>query len=167
MRIEQAKYECGFLQLEVKQCPEVMRFCFGFKPDDYEIKKKRKQRSKEANAYAWVLIDKLAQALNLSKTEVYRREIKDIGGVSEIISMPTAAIPRFKTTWERNGIGWQIDVMPSETPEYSNVVVYYGSSMYDTKQMSTLIDRLVEDCRACGIETLPPWKLDLMKGEIS
>ena len=44
-----------------------------------EVKQYRKKRSLDANAYCWVLIDKLAEKLNVSKTEVYRREIKEIG----------------------------------------------------------------------------------------
>ena len=35
-----------------------------------EIKKWHDRRSLTANAYAWVLIDKLAEALNLPKTEI-------------------------------------------------------------------------------------------------
>ena len=44
-----------------------------------------------------------------------------------------------------------------------NVVLYYGSSTFDTQQMSRLIDGLVQDCRALGLETLPPDKLALLK----
>ena len=39
---------------------------------------------------------------------------------------------------------------------YKRIVVYYGSSTYDTKQMSALIDSLVQEAQALGIETLPP-----------
>ena len=39
---------------------------------DVEIKKHRSRRSPDANAYAWVLIDKLACALGIGKAEVYR-----------------------------------------------------------------------------------------------
>ena len=40
---------------------------------------------------------------------------------------------------------------------------YYGSSTYNTKQMARLIDSIVEDCKAVGIETLTPATLDAMK----
>ena len=42
---------------------------------------------------------------------------------------------------------------------FTNVILYYGSSVYDTKQMSQLIDHLIQDARALGIETLPPEEL--------
>ena len=43
-----------------------------------------------------------------------------------------------------------------------NLAAYHGSSVYDTKQMSRLIDNLVQDCKEIGIETLPPEKLSLL-----
>ena len=46
-----------------------------------------------------------------------------------------------------------------------NVTLYYGSSTYDTKQMSRLIDNIVQDCQAVGIETLTPDKLALLLEE--
>jgi hypothetical protein len=46
-----------------------------------------------------------------------------------------------------------------------NVILYYGSSIYDSNQMSRLIDNLVSDCKDLGIETLPPEKLAAMTQE--
>lgn len=124
-----------------------------------EIKKWRKKRSLDANAYAWVLIDKIAQATGVSKTEVYRKVIREIGGVSEIVCVRTEAVDKLREGWEAHGLGWQTDVMPSKIKGCTNVVLYYGSSTYDTKQMSALIDSLVQDAQALGIETLPPHEI--------
>ena len=33
---------------------------------------------------------------------------------------------------------------------------FYGSSQYNTKQMSRLIDDIIQDCEALGIETKSP-----------
>jgi hypothetical protein len=43
------------------------------------------------------------------------------------------------------------------------VRAYYGSSTYNTRQMSRLIDSVVEDCKAVGVETLSPDRLESMK----
>ena len=40
----------------------------------------------------------------------------------------------------------------SKIEGYRNLRAYYGSSTYDTRQMSQLIDNLVQDCRALDIE---------------
>jgi hypothetical protein len=45
---------------------------------------------------------------------------------------------------------------------YRNLRAYYGSSTYDTRQMSALIDTLVQDCKALDIETLSDEKLSAM-----
>ena len=42
----------------------------------FEIKQFRKGRSLSANAYAWVLIDKIAAATDTKKSEVYRHAIR-------------------------------------------------------------------------------------------
>lgn len=56
-------------------------------------------------------------------------------------------------------MGWPTEIMPSKLPGCTTVIAWYGSSTYDTRQMSALIDHLVQDCRALDIETLPPDKL--------
>lgn len=165
MKITEVKYENGWLNLKTESISEAIRFCAEFVDGDYAITKKRKKRSLDSNAYAWVLIDKLAAALNLPKAEVYRMEIKEISGVSETVCVPNAAVKRFCETWEKNGLGWQTDVFPSKLKNCMNVVLYYGSSTYDTAQMNKLIDNIIEDCKALGIETLPPERLEFMKEE--
>lgn len=40
---------------------------------------------------------------------------------------------------------------------------YFGSSTYDTKQMSVLIDGVVSECQELGIETLPPDEIQDLK----
>ena len=67
-----------------------------------------------------------------------------------------------RESWEARGIGWQTETMPSKVEGCTNVVLYYGSSVYDTKQMSLLIDHLVQDAKAIGIETLTPRELESM-----
>ena len=128
-----------------------------------EVKRWYKRRSLDANAYCWVLIDKLAEKLNLSKKEVYRELIRSIAGVSETVCTKTIAVERLKETWSRNGLGWFAETYPSKIKDCTNVILYFGSSCYDTKQMSALIDLLVEDCKAQGIETATPEELARLK----
>ena len=42
------------------------------------------------------------------------------------------------------------------------VFLYSGSSEFDTAQMSRLIDNIVQDAKALGIETMPPKDLDAL-----
>lgn len=131
---------------------------------DLEVKEHRKKRSLDANAYAWVLINKLADAMRITPLEVYRQAIVNIGCNHEILPIKEEAVDHFKKIWEAKGLGWPcLDLGKSKIPGYRNLVCYYGSSTYDTRQMSQLIDNLVQDCKALDIETLTLDKLALLK----
>lgn len=128
-----------------------------------KIGKYREKRSLDANAYFFVLADKLAAKLNTTKEEVYRNSIKEIGGVSEIVCVKNEAVERLCAGWCTNGLGWQTDTFPSKIEGCTNVILYYGSSTYDKAQMSRLIDNIVQDCQAVGIETMTPNQLAELK----
>ena len=119
-----------------------------------DIKQARKRRSLDANSYAGVLIDQIAQRTGVRKSEVYRNAIKEIGGVSTIVCVQDIAVERLRENWQKNGLGWQTDTMPSKVGGCTNVILYYGSSTYDSKQMARLIDLLIQDAESLGIATL-------------
>lgn len=125
----------------------------------------RQKRSLNANAYAWVLMDKLAEKTHIPKTEIYKSYIKEIGGNSEIVCVMNEALDDLRNGWEHNGLGWLTDTLPSKIPGCTNVVLYFGSSIYDTKQMSRLIDMIIQDCRENDIEYLSPDELAKMLEE--
>ena len=132
---------------------------------DVTVKKHREKRSLDANAYSWVLLDKLADSTGTPKSEIYRREVRDVGGNTETVCVREKAVQNLCDGWNKNGVGWQTEVMDSKIDGCKNVVLYYGSSTFDTKQMSRLIDNIVQDCKALGIETLTPQQLDALKEE--
>lgn len=132
---------------------------------DVKVTKHRVKRSLDANAYAWVLIDKIAQKRRMSKSEVYRNAIREIGGVSEVVCIQNRAVKTMKDVWTRNGIGWQVEEMESKIDGCTNLILYKGSSVYDSRQMSALIDSLVQDARSIGIETRPQWEIDSLLKE--
>lgn len=120
-----------------------------------EVKEHRKKRSLDANAYCWVLINKLADVMRIPPTEVYRQAIQEISGNSEILPVREDAVEQFKQAWSHNGIGWMCrDMGKSKLPGYRNLMVYYGSSVYNSKQMSDLIENLVQDCKALDIDVM-------------
>lgn len=131
---------------------------------DVTVKKYRHKRSLDANGYAWVLIDKIAARMKLTKAQVYRDHIRVLGGVSETVCVQDRAVDRLREAWSKNGLGWQSETFPSKIEGCTNVTLYYGSSAYDTFQMSALIDQLVQSCKALGIETLPPEQLNSLIG---
>jgi hypothetical protein len=132
---------------------------------DCILQEHREKRSLDANAYAWVLMDKLAEVTNIPKEDIYREAIRNIGGNTETVCVKAAAADKVSSCWSRNGLGWLTDTLESKLAGCVNIILYYGSSTYDREQMSRLIDNLVEDCKALGIETMPPEKLAMMTDE--
>lgn len=128
-----------------------------------EVKRWRNRRSLSANSYAWVLIDKLSEALVIPKEEIYRHTIRHIGGVSTMICILESAADEMTEHWKAKGLGWMVERMPSKISGCVDLLLYYGSSTYDTKQMSALIDRLVAECKELDIETMPPAELAALK----
>lgn len=129
------------------------------------IKENRKRRSLDANSYFWVLADKLAERVHERKEDIYRSYIKDVGGNSEIICIQDKALDRFCERWEQGHIGRFTETIPSKIDGCTNVIVYYGSSDFDTASMSRLIDLIVQDCKEQGIPTLEDIELQRLCDE--
>lgn len=128
-----------------------------------EIKEYREKRSLDANALYWVLCDKLSEKIGISKEKIYRQHVKDIGGNTVILPIRDDAKEQFIHNWQGRGIGWPCDeIGESKLTGYTNVICYYGSSTYDSAQMSRLIQFIVQDCKDQGIETLTPNEISLI-----
>lgn len=121
-----------------------------------EMKKYRKKRSLDANAYCWILCEKIAKELSkdgtiLTKEKIYQDGILQIGTFEPMI-IEEKAFENFKRIWERQGLGFLIQEV-SRKNKCVKVHCYYGSSTYDTKEMSLLINLLVELAKSLNIET--------------
>uniref|UniRef100_UPI00402AE40A hypothetical protein n=1 Tax=[Ruminococcus] torques TaxID=33039 RepID=UPI00402AE40A len=129
-----------------------------------EIKQYRKKRSLDANAYLWTLCDKISRVIpDTTKEDVYRNAIHDVG-VFEIVPIKDEAVERWMDNWKVKGLGWIAEVLhPAKTDGYTLVINYYGSSTYNAKEMSRLIDNVVMTAKECGVETLTPDELEQMK----
>lgn len=152
----------AYLMLKTNQ-QDAVRFCGEMeqgKTYEAELKKQTKKRSLDANAYAWVLIGKIAEKTNVPRVEVYRSAIKEIGGNYDVVCAQDKAVEALRESWSKNGIGWITDTFPSKIEGCTNVVVYYGSSCYDTQQMNRLLNLLLQDCQQLGIEVKPQEEID-------
>ena len=132
------------------------------KPLQVEFKVRRQKRSLDANGYAWVLCDKIAQQIRSTKELVYKEAIRDAGVWSDV-AVKRKELAAFITHWESQCIGYQTDVHDHELKDYNRVRIYLGSSKYNTKEMSRLIDWLIDEAKELGIETLTPRELAQIK----
>ena len=131
---------------------------------DCEIKEHREKRSLDANAYMWVLLGELSKVMRIPPDDLYRGYVLNLGGNYLVGAYANEDVPKIIRMWEHNGDGWMAkDMGPAGKDGESNIRFYYGSSVYDTATMSRLIDNVVQDCKAVGVETLTPEKLSLLK----
>lgn len=136
---------------------------------DIEIKKHRNKRSNDANSYCWALCEKTADKLSdedvkNTKETVYRKAIREVGIYKDFCKLSLDDAKTLRTAWGMLGTGWiteQVDY--SRDGERVTLRCYYGSSRYNTKQMSRLIDNLVEECKTLGIPTDTPEQIEQIK----
>ena len=119
----------------------------------YEVKEVKRRRSLDSNAYAWVLLGKLQDKLHIAKEDIYKSLIKEIGSY-EVIPVKNEAVERFRQAWSKNGLGWITETTKSKLEGFTNVIAYYGSSTYNTSEMSRLIELIVQECKQQDIETM-------------
>lgn len=125
-----------------------------------EIKRYNKHRSLDLNAYCWVIIDKIAEKTKIKKTEIYRNAIREIGGVSTIVCVKDEAVEALCKNWSERGMGWITEQTKSKISGCTNVTLWYGSSVYDVRQMSALVDSLIQEANCLGIPTMTPDETD-------
>ena len=117
-----------------------------------EVYTKRKKRSKNSNSYFWELLQQLCEELNIDVIEEYKKRVKELG-IFKQWEIETSNVPTFEKLWSDRGIAWFTEKV-EEIGNKTIINAYYGSSSYNSKQMSKLIDNLVQDCRSVGIQTL-------------
>lgn len=117
-----------------------------------ELYVKKKKRSKDQNSYFWELLQQLCFEMNLDVIQEYKKRVKELG-IFKQWEIDTINVPTFEKLWSDRGIAW----FTEKVEEIGNKIIinaYYGSSSYNSKQMSRLLDNLVQDCKEVGIQTL-------------
>lgn len=120
----------------------------------YEIKEVRNKRSLNSNSYLWALCTHIADIMNLSKEEVYIKMLEDYG-VSLIIPLSVGTQP--------NGFFKYYKYFDKGVLNGKQCIWYKvlkGSSEYDSKEMSHLLNGVVEEAKNLGIVTLDEIELN-------
>ncbi len=131
---------------------------------ELKISVKKKKRSLDANRYMWHLCGEIAMALHTTRNEVYIGAIKE-AGVSELHLVMDEAVAAMIERWNQMGLGYIAEVAykSQKNPGSTAVILWYGSSTYDTGEMSHLIDYVVGEARELGIETMTADELAELK----
>lgn len=164
MKIDGADFKSGMLMLKTSD-PDALRFARTFKePGEYEISKSKKKRSMDANKYFWEIVGKLSAAMCIDKDTIYRSAVCAVGAFTTL-EIPNDAFDDFRRVWANKGLSWIAEKVDEKDNGNAIVRAYYGSSAYDAKEMSALIDYVLQDARAIGIETLDDQRISALLEE--
>ena len=133
------------------------------------IKKWREPRSMDANAYFHVLVNKIAEALNLSDDEAKRNLVVQYGALAkdEDGNVLGAMLPESADIDEFYPYTRCYKSMELEGKPYKCYLFYKRTHLMDSKEMSRLIDGAVQEARALGIDTDTPEQIARYKDEWS
>lgn len=123
----------------------------------FEVKPYRQKRSLNANSYAWALINEMANVLRTSKDEVYQEMLKRYGQSQVISVMSDIDISKFVKYYE------PIGTAHLQGKDFTHYRCFIGSSEYDSREMSILLDGIISEAELLGIETLPTTAIERMK----
>lgn len=123
----------------------------------FEIKENSRHRTLTQNAYAWSLINELANKLNLSKEETYLKMLKDYGQSTILSILKEVDINGFFKYYEIIG--------ESELKGkiFIHIKVFKGSSQFNTKEMAIFLNGIIQECESVGIPTLTEEQIKKLK----
>lgn len=123
----------------------------------FDLVEHRKKRSLNSNSYLWKLINEIANAMRMSKEEVYLQMLKDYGQ-SEVISLLSSInVDGYFKYYEVIGESML------NGKEFKHIRIFKGSSEYDTKEMSILLDGVVREAEQLGIQTMTKDEIEHLK----
>ena len=159
MRIETARVAGDELILKTKDLQEIRRFAYNFKAGDYEIVKQRKKRSNDANALCWKLCTEIANVLRTDKDSIYVDMLRKYGQSDIVSVLSTINVKGYFKYYDEFGKG------TVNGKEFTHYKVYKGSSEYDTREMSILLDGIIDEAKALDIEVISEREKSLLLQE--
>ncbi len=121
----------------------------------------KESRSLNANAYFHVLVDKIAEKMQLGADEIKVKMVLEYGtmatecGEPVIVALPKSANISEYWTYAK----WIADFIAKNGKPYSQYVFYKHTHTLDKSEMARLINGVVYEAQELGIETRTPDEL--------
>lgn len=119
---------------------------------------KHTRRSKDANSFLWVLCTKIGDKLRISKEEVYLNMLKSYG---QSIKLP---VRHGQEPYHITKYYEMIGTSKLNGIDADWYIFYKGSSQYNKKEMSILLDGVIQECANLQIPTITDEELEKLKG---
>lgn len=116
----------------------------------WDITKHREKRSNNANGLFWKCCEMIAQKIGTDKWSVYLDLIKRHGKHEYILVKPKA-LESMKKQWRECEELGEVNVNGKKAIQ---LLCYYGSSTYNSKQFSVLLDDAIDEMKRQGLR--PP-----------
>lgn len=131
-----------------------------------EIKRYREPRSKNANAYFHVLVNKIAEAQRLGNDEVKRQLVLEYGALAtdETGSVLGAMLPASASMDDFYPYAKWYKSKVLDGKEYDCYLFYKQTHTLDSKEMARLIDGTITVAKELGLETMTPDQLARLEG---
>lgn len=126
---------------------------------DVKIDKHREKRSLNANAYLWKLVTEIGNVLNKSKEEVYLQMLIDYGQSEMVSILSEIDVKGYFKYYKLAGTSLL------NGKEFNHYKIYKGSSEYNTKEMSILLNGVVQEAKNLGIKTKDDIELERLVEE--
>lgn len=114
-------------------------------------KRFREKRSLDANALLWVCLSKIADAMETptDKWDIYLQMLKRYGKFTHICVKPNV-VDAVKSQWRECEVIGEVNINGQKAVQ---MLCYFGSSTYDTKEFSRLLDGVISEMEQMGLET--------------
>ena len=140
------------INLQVDDCPtEELQTLAQCEKLSIEIKKYRKKRSLDANGMLWACLGEIANVLRADKWDIYLQMLKRYGKYTYICVKP-AVVEAVKAQWRECEVLGEMEVNGQKAVQ---MLCYFGSSTYDTKEFSMLLDGVISEMREIGLQPPP------------
>ena len=116
---------------------------------EYEFSKAKKKRSLDANGLFWSLVGQIAKALSEDKWMIYLALLKSYGKFTYLCVRPNA-VEAVKKQWRETEVVGEVEINGQKAVQ---LLCYYGSSTYDSKEFSHLIDGTISEMHMMGLPT--------------
>lgn len=121
------------------------------KEKTWDLKEHKEKRSLDANGMLWACLQDIATAVKSDKWSIYLQMLKRYGKFDYVI-VKEKAVEAMKKQWRELEEVGEIDIHGQKAVQ---LLCYYGSSTYDKKEFSVLLDGVISEMKEIGI-TPPP-----------
>jgi hypothetical protein len=118
---------------------------------ELSLKKYRKSKTLTQIGALHVLCNEIAIKLNSTKLEIYKHAVREVGEFI-LVPVPNDEVEKWSKNWCINSDSAQcVELRDSKLEGYKVLQCYYSVASYNTKEMSTLINYVVDEAEAQGI----------------